>query len=263
MSTVRIGMIGAGVHATNMLYPSLEHISDLVERVAVCDLVDGKARVAARNYGFEKTYTDYRRMLETEHLDGVIVCLNAHLHPAVVIDCLERGVDVLVEKPIAVTVEEARRVEDAARRLKRIVMVEHQKRYSKAYLRAMDLVRQPSFGPVTMIECKMHGRPYETLLNLFLEWHSHGIDIVRAFGGDVERVTATMKDMGVPNRAAVAAIVEFTSGAVGTLNLGSEGGFGRFCELLERQKEGKKKMKLIGRVEVPGDVFINALKLDD
>ena len=84
-----------------------------------------------------------------------------------------------------------------------------------------------------------------------------------AFGGDVERVTATMKDMGVPNRAAVAAIVEFTSGAVGTLNLGSEGGFGRFCELLERQKEGKKKMKLIGRVEVPGDVFINALKLDD
>ena len=34
-------------------------------------------------------------------------------------------------------------------------------------------------------------------------------------------------------------------------------------KLLEKQKEGKKKMKAIGRVEVPGDVFINALKLDD
>jgi GTP-binding protein LepA len=34
-------------------------------------------------------------------------------------------------------------------------------------------------------------------------------------------------------------------------------------KLLEKQKEGKKKMKSIGRVEVPGDVFINALKLDD
>ena len=233
MSNVRIGMIGAGVHATNMLYPSLEHLSDLVERVAVCDLVEEKAKVAARNYGFERTHTDYRRMLEAEKLDGVIICLNAHLHPTVTIDCLERGVDVLVEKPIAVTVEEARRVEDAARRLKRIVMVEHQKRYSKAYLRAMDLVRRPSFGPITMIECKMHGRPYETLLNLFLEWHSHGIDIVRAFGGDVKRVTATRKDMGAPNRAAIAAIVEFASGAVGTLNFGSEGGFGRFCERIE------------------------------
>ena len=233
MSKARIGMIGAGVHATNMLYPSLEHLSDLVERVAVCDLVEAKAATAACNYGFEKTHTDYRRMLEAERLDGVIVCLNARLHPGVVIDCLERGVDVLVEKPIAVTVEEARRVEDAARRLKRIVMVEHQKRYSKAYLRAMDLIRRPSFGPISMIECKMHGRPYETLLNLFLEWHSHGIDIVRAFGGDMVRVSAMRKDMGVANRAAIAVAVEFASGAVGTLNLGSEGGFGRFCERLE------------------------------
>jgi len=132
-----------------------------------------------------------------------------------------------------VTVEEARRVEDAARRLKRIVMVEHQKRYSKAYLRAMDLIRRPSFGPISMIECKMHGRPYETLLNLFLEWHSHGIDIVRAFGGDMVRVSAMRKDMGAANRAAIAVAVEFASGAVGTLNLGSEGGFGRFCERLE------------------------------
>jgi len=233
MSKARIGMIGAGVHATNMLYPSLEHLSDLVERVAVCDLVEAKAATAACNYGFEKTHTDYRRMLEAERLDGVIVCLNARLHPGVVIDCLERGVDVLVEKPIAVTVEEARRVEDAARRLKRIVMVEHQKRYSKAYLRAMDLIRRPSFGPISMIECKMHGRPYETLLNLFLEWHSHGIDIVRAFGGDMVRVSAMRKDMGAANRAAIAVAVEFASGAVGTLNLGSEGGFGRFCERLE------------------------------
>jgi len=77
MSKARIGMIGAGVHATNMLYPSLEHLADLVERVAVCDLVESKAATAARNYGFERTHTDYRRMLEDERLDGVIVCLNA------------------------------------------------------------------------------------------------------------------------------------------------------------------------------------------
>jgi predicted dehydrogenase len=232
MGKVRIGMIGAGVHATNMLYPSCEHIADLVERVAVCDLVEQKAKSAARNYGFSGTYTDYQRMLEAEHLDGVIICLNGKLHPSVVMDCLERGVDVLVEKPIAITVKDAREVEEKAKKLRRIVMVEHQKRYSKAYLRAMDLIRKPSFGEVTMIECKMHGRPYETLLNLFLEWHSHGIDIVRAFGGNVKSVTAVKKGLA-PNRAAIAAILEFESGAVGTLNFGSEGGFGRFCERLE------------------------------
>lgn len=232
MDKVRIGMIGAGVHATNMLYPSCEHLSELVERVAVCDLVEARAQEAAVNYGFQKTYTDYGRMLEKEGLDGVIICLNGAAHPPVVLECLERGVDVLVEKPMAITLEKALEIEEKAKKEKRIVMVEHQKRYSRAYLRALDLVRRPSFGKVTMLELKMHGRPYATIYNLFTEWHIHGIDLMRGFAGDVKAVKAVHQRLA-GNRAAIAAIVEFESGAVGTLTLGSEGGFGRFCERLE------------------------------
>jgi predicted dehydrogenase len=232
MDRVRIGMIGAGVHATNMLYPSLDHLRGRIEKAAVCDLVEERAREAARHFGFLKTYTDYRRMLEEARLDGVIVCLNGRAHPPVVLDCLERGVDVLVEKPMAITVEEARAIEELAGREGRIVMVEHQKRYSKAYRLAMELVREPEFGALQMIECKMHGKPYDTLFNLFVEWHIHGIDLVRAFAGDIRAVTAAQRPIAA-NRAAIAVLLEFESGAVGTLNFGSEGGFGRFCERLE------------------------------
>jgi UDP-N-acetylglucosamine 3-dehydrogenase len=229
---VRIGMIGAGVHATNMLYPCFEHLTEQIERVAVCDLQEERAQKNVKLFGFDKTYTDYRQMIEKENLDGVIICLNAKLHPPVVLDCLERGVDVLVEKPISITVEDARKIEEKAKEQKRIVMVEHQKRCSKAYLKAMEFVKSEEFGDVVMIETKMHGRPYETLFNLFVEWHIHNIDIVRAFGGDVKDVKAVQKSLA-SNRAAIAILLEFENGAVATVNWGTEGGFGRFSERFE------------------------------
>jgi len=229
---VRIGVIGAGVHATNMLYPCFEHLQDQIETVAVCDLKKARAQANAKRFGFDQVYTEYPQMIEKEELDGVIVCLNAKLHPPVVLDCLERGVDVLVEKPMSITVEDARKIEEAAKKYGRMVMVEHQKRCSKAYLKAMEFVKSEEFGEVVMIETKMHGRPYETLFNLFVEWHIHNMDITLAFGGDVKTVKAVQKSLA-PNRAAIAILLEFEKGAVATVNWGSEGGFGRFSERFE------------------------------
>lgn len=124
------------------------------------------------------------------------------------------------------------KIESVASDNKRIVMVEHQKRYSTAYNRAMDIVRSKEFGSITMIESKMHGRPYVSLFNCLIEWQIHNIDIVRAFAGDVKNLKA-VKNSIAENRAAIAILLEFESGAVGTLNWGTEGGFGRYCERLE------------------------------
>lgn len=225
-------MIGAGVHTTNMLYPSFNHISEYYERVAVCDLVKEKAEKAAVEFGFEKVYTDYRKMIDETKVDGVVICINGKKHPAVVIDCLKMGVDVLVEKPIAINVEDAVEIEEVAKKYKKIVMVEHQKRYSVAYNKAMEIVKRDDFGEIQMIESKMHGRPYDTLFNSFVEWQIHDIDIIRAFGGDIKEIKAMSKDIA-KNRAAIAIAIKFESGAVGTINWGTEGGFGRFCERLE------------------------------
>lgn len=232
MDPIRIGMIGAGVHSTNMLYPSLEHQGDAIRAVAVCDKREERARFAAKQFGFDRSYVGYEEMIEKEALDAVIICLNGGLHPKAVSDCLSSGLDVLVEKPLATTVEAARSIEEQVAQTGRILMVEHQKRYSQAYQYARQLIRDRDFGEITMVECKMHGKPYETIFNLFAEWHIHGIDLVQAFAGDIVGVKASMQQLA-PNRAAIAVVLEFESGAVGTMSLGSEGGFGRFCERLE------------------------------
>ncbi|MDD5017975.1 MAG: Gfo/Idh/MocA family oxidoreductase [Eubacteriales bacterium] len=227
----RLAFIGAGTHASNMLFPSLNYL-DFIERAAVCDLDGDRAKFVAQRFGFAKTYTDYGDMLKEEELDGVVVCINAKAHPKVVRDCMNAGVDVFVEKPASIYPEDSKELWEMSKELKRIVMVDHQKRGSIAYRKAMDIIKQPDFGEVMMIEAKAHGYPYETFLTCLLEWHSHAVDIFRAFGGDIAEMKAMGKRIG-DNRCAVALACTFENGIVGTANWGTEGNRGYFCERLE------------------------------
>jgi len=227
----KLGFIGAGTHATNMLFPSLNYL-DFIQRVAVCDINRERAEFVAKRFGFDRTYTDYNEMFEKEDLDGVVVCINAGLHPKVVKACMEAGLDVFVEKPVSVTPEEAKELWELSQKLGRIVMVDHQKRGSAAYRRAMDIIKRPEFGEVMMIEAKAHGYPYDTLLTCLLEWHSHAVDIFRAFGGDIVELKAMGKSVA-KNRCAIGLVCKFENGVVGTANWGTEGNRGYFCERIE------------------------------
>ncbi|GAK56927.1 oxidoreductase domain protein [Candidatus Vecturithrix granuli] len=230
----RIGFVGAGTHANNMLYPSLTFLDDFeVERVAVCDLSEEKARKVASNFGVAHVYTNHQEMFAKEKLDGVVVCINAKGHPPVVRDALQADLDVFCEKPTSITVEESEELAELSRKTGRFVMVDHQKRRATAYQKALEIVKSPSFGKVTMVEAKMHGHIYDNLFNCMMEWQIHNIDIVRAFAGDVKEIVARMCRLA-DNRASIAILLTFENGAVATLNWGSEaGGKGRFCERIE------------------------------
>ena len=83
-----------------------------------------------------------------------------------------------------------------------------------------------------MIEAKAHGYPYDTLLTCLLEWHSHAVDIFRAFGGDIVELKAMGKSVA-KNRCAIGLVCKFENGVVGTANWGTEGNRGYFCERIE------------------------------
>jgi len=231
MNKVRVAMIGAGTHATNALFPSLNFISD-IEKVAVCDLRSDLAREVSKRFGFSKFYTDYKEMLTKEKVDGVIVCINAKAHPPVVKECLKLGTNVLVEKPASITPDESREILEVARKTGKFVMVDHQKRQATAYLKAMDIIRKEEFGDIVMIESKQHGYSYESLFNCLIELQIHNIDIIRAFGGEIVKVKAVQNKIAY-NRAAIALLLEFKNGVVGTTHIGTEGGRGAYCEKLE------------------------------
>lgn len=230
----RLCVIGAGIHAETNIYPSLaNHLLADIEKAAVCDLDESKAKRMAAVSGCSRTYTDYREMIRQEQPDGVIVCLNAKLHPDVVVDCLELGIPALVEKAPAITVEQARRMQEVSLKTGKIVMVAHQKRHGTAYRHAKQIVDGEEFGTVVQIEAKMHGMPvFPNTFSCLMEWQIHNIDLIRWFGGDIADIKVQAQSYG-ENKAALVLSLKFENQAVGAVGWGTYGGPGPFCERLE------------------------------
>lgn len=101
-----VAVIGAGWWSTYTHIPFLRNHPD-ADLIAVCDRSPGALEKANAAYGPLKTYTDYRQMLATEKLDGVVVAVNHNVHYAVTKDCLDAGLHVMLEKPMTLRAGEA------------------------------------------------------------------------------------------------------------------------------------------------------------
>ena len=113
---LRFGIIGTGWIAESHI-ESLKKMPD-VDIVAGADLIPGKAEKFFKRYEVPGVhcYPDHKSMLENEKLDAVCVCTYNMTHAECTIDALDAGVNVLLEKPMTVTTEEAVEIIRAERR---------------------------------------------------------------------------------------------------------------------------------------------------
>ena len=114
MSELRAGLIGCGaiggVHSEAVV--GLEGI----RMAAFCDVVEEKARTLCARYGGDYATGDAGRVLSDDSLDTVYICTHHDTHADYCIRAAEAGKNVLVEKPLALTVEDCRRIGDAVER---------------------------------------------------------------------------------------------------------------------------------------------------
>lgn len=119
---VRFGVIGAGWFASRRHIPDII-CSERAELVALCRRdADALAQIAA-HFSVSQTYTDWRKMLAECPLDAVVIATPHNLHYELAATALERGLHVLLEKPMTVHSEEARRLLDLAYRRKRLLSI--------------------------------------------------------------------------------------------------------------------------------------------
>jgi virulence factor len=215
---VRVAMIGAGRMATRVHYPSLASFED-VEIAAVCDLDPARLESVAETYGIARRYTDYRRMVEEVAPDAVYVIGPPHLMYDIWMWCLARGLNLFIEKPMGITLHQARALAYMAERHGCITQVDFQRRSCPLAVRLRDACLER--GPIVHAVCRFYKSQIEPFLGAYdhmMDDGVHAIDTLRWMcGGEVVEIASAMKSVGVPDRNFIAAMLHFDTGATGLL----------------------------------------------
>ncbi len=113
-SKVKVGIVGCGVVATAYYLPCLMEM-ETVEITAVCDLYKARTEACVRLFGAKEEYLDYYEMLEKADIDAVMILTAPGTHVPFTLAAVEKGKHILLQKPMATTMEEAHQIADAVR----------------------------------------------------------------------------------------------------------------------------------------------------
>jgi len=234
---IRVGLIGCGSIAIAHLN-GYRQCRELAQVVALCDTDASRAENVCKQFELDaKYYSDYHSMLEENDIDAVDVCLPIMAHEEVAVAAAECGKHIIVEKPLANTLAQAKRIVAAAEAAGVTLMVAHNQRFRPMHVKMKELLDAGKIGDIVSARAEINQNIQAILPDG--HWHYyhrgalisigvHMLDLLRYFVGDVRRVsgfwaTAMMPMVGqqgvVGEEAddlAVAAL-EFENGALGTL----------------------------------------------
>lgn len=176
---LNVAIIGCGVMGS--LHARVYSNMPNVKLVAVCDINSSNAKKLASLHKL-KHYLDYRKMLKKEKIGAVSITVPTALHKEVALFCINLGVNILVEKPIAATVHEAKLIAEAAHKKRVILTVGHIERFNPAVLKLKDLIKKGLLGKLVSIVVKRVGLfpPRVKDINVVTDLAVHDLDIVCA-----------------------------------------------------------------------------------
>ena len=233
---MKYALIGCGRIATNHVTAA---VNNNLEIVAVCDVVPEKmeAILEKHNLADDKSinrYTDYKKMLEENDLELVSIATESGKHAAIALDAIDAGVNVIIEKPMAMNMADAEEIIKRAAEKHVKVSACHQNRFNVAIQEVRKAIEGNRFGKLSHASINVRwnrNKGYYDQAPWRGTWEEdggclmnqciHGIDLLRWMMGDevVEVYGATRQqfhdyleaeDVGV-------AVVKFKNGAIGTI----------------------------------------------
>ena len=221
---LNVAFIGAGSRATKAHYPLATRLTKegVVRLQAICDLNTKRLDQAGDKFGVERRYTDYHRMLDEVALDAVYVIMPPQFSLQIVLDCLNAGKHVLVEKPPAMSSSDLAQMAEAAERNRRVTTVCFQRRVAPVAQEVRRLILER--GPITMCLGEFHKNHLDKNgpslgVSTLLDDIIHAVDFVRYMcGGEATEVHAFQDAFFTDWRNCYNGLIRFSTGAVGIVS---------------------------------------------
>lgn len=232
---MKYALIGCGRISPNHIAAAIQN--DL-EIVAICDVVEGHMEEILSKFKIDctkiKKYTDYTEMVEKETIDLVAIATESGLHAQIALDCIAKGINCIIEKPIAMSMLDAQAICDAAEKNGVIVCANHQNRFNKSIIKIREAMDAGDFGRL------LHGtahirwnrnQGYYTQAPWRGTWAQdggclmnqciHNIDLLRwMMGDDIEEVMAYTDNLNhdfIQAEDLGMALIKFKNGSYGMI----------------------------------------------
>ncbi len=230
---MKYALIGCGRISPNHIEAAK---NNRLEFVAMCDIVAAAMQEKSDKFGLEsvKKYTDYKEMLAKEKPELVAIATESGKHAAIALDCIEAGCNIIIEKPIALSIVDANAIIDAAKKKGVLVCANHQNRFNKSIQYIRKALEEGRFGKLSHGAAHIRwnrGESYYTQAPWRGTWAQdggclmnqciHNIDLLRWMMGDeVDEVMAYTDQLQHPYLEAEdlgMALVKFKNGAYGLI----------------------------------------------
>jgi len=153
---LKVGIIGAGAVVQGAHVKAFQSRDD-VAVAAIADPSENCRNLIGEKLGCKALFEDYRRVLDDPSIQAVDICLPHYLHERVVLDALAAGKDVLLEKPIAMTLEQADTMINAARNAHRQFYVSLNQRFYPAHRKLKEIIASGEYGKPFLALCQLVG----------------------------------------------------------------------------------------------------------
>jgi predicted dehydrogenase len=236
MSKIGVGIIGGGAIAEIVHLPAYYEEKNQVEIVGICDINEKRAQDMAKKFGAKAWYTDYRMMLQRKDLDAVSICTPNYLHCEQAVAAADAGKHILLEKPMALTLEECDKIIDACKKANVKLLIGAFSKFDPVNEKLKQIIDEGIIGRILQIKYHIaYSGPYEAWPAVS-EWFfdaskagggclidagSHYVSLFKWLGGEISSVYATggtlVKNIEGEDNAMV--LLTFKNGAMGELDI--------------------------------------------